>query len=113
MAKIRKDYKCSFGSVMIPSPKFFKLLALNKLTWTNRKLVNGCFVYGFKDGHIVTTHDPLTGAPANPVHNFKPLIGTAGNVGVEGTKAFRDRVAKFLKRNTTHIGYDPSERRHV
>lgn len=105
--RLRRDYLCGFEETVIEAPKFAKLLALNKLTFTNRKLIDGKFVWGFADGYIVTTNDPLTGTYMN---NDRTDIGVAGNVGVQGTKKFRDRVAKFLKRNAISETYNPKFR---
>ncbi len=85
-------------------------MALNELKWTQRKNENGAFVFGFKHGHIVTSTDPLTG---EHMDGGAPEIGVAGSIGVEGTKAFRDRVAKFLKRNADYKRYDKSERKFI
>jgi len=100
--KQRKDYQCGFEEAVIEAPKFAKLLALNKLTFTNRKLMDGKFVWGFADGYIVTTNCPLTGTFMNGTRSDR---GIAGNVGVTGTKKFRDRVAKFFKRNSISTAY--------
>lgn len=108
--KQKRDYQCGFKEVSIEAPAFAKLLALNKLTWTNRKKINNAIVWGFEDGHIVTTNDPLTGINAD---GHQVGIGIAEDVGVEGTKSFRDRVAKFFKRNATFVNYHGGSRRFV
>lgn len=105
--RLRRDYRCGFEDAVIEAPKFAKLLALNGLTFTNRKLVDGKFIWGFADGYIVTTNDPLTGTYMN---NQRTNRGVAGNVGVQGTKKFRDRVAKFLKRNAISETYNSTSR---
>jgi hypothetical protein len=94
--RVKKTYQCGVGEAVIEAPKFAKLLALNTLRFTNRKLENGAFVWGFDEGYIVTSNDPLTGTFMD---GRRTQIGVAGAVGVTGTKSFRDRVAKFLKRN--------------
>lgn len=108
----KKSYECGFKNTVIESPDFFKLLKLNGLTWTNRKVENNAFVWGFGDGYVVTTINPLTGE-----HRIgggtRTTIGFAGEVGVSGTKAFRDRVAKFLKRNAEFKSYDPKMRSFI
>jgi len=106
----QKTYECGFDAATIEAPKFFELLSLNGLQWTNRKTENGAFVWGCKDGYIVTENCPLTGS-----HRRISAItkNYAGSVGVTGTKAFRDRVAKFLKRNAKSHGYAPSTRLFV
>lgn len=101
--RLKKDYECGVEEAVIEAPKFAKLLALNKLTFTNRKLIDGKFVWGFKDGYIVTTNCPLTGIFMS---DKRTQIGVAGAVGVVGTKSFRDRVAKFLKRNAILTNYN-------
>lgn len=103
-------FQCSFKNLYIEPPAFGKLLALNGLAWTNRKKVNGSYVWGFEDGHIVTTNCPLTG---NSAKGKLTNIGFAQDVGVEGTKSFRDRVAKFLKRNGTFNEFVGDQRRYV
>lgn len=110
--KLKRDYQCGFDNLTIEAPLFAKLLALNVLRWTNRKTENGAFVWGFDDGHIVTYADPLTGASAYNSGSAGD-IGFANEVGVEGTKSFRDRVAKFLKRNAAFQEFDPSTRRFI
>jgi hypothetical protein len=108
----RRDYECGFTETVIEAPKFAKLLALNTLRFTNRKTLTGEFVWGFDEGYIVTTNDPLTGNYKQPV-NMHLQIGVAGDIGVVGTKSFRDRVAKFLKRNALSADFDGSTRRYV
>jgi hypothetical protein len=110
--KQAKTYQCGFDLTDISAPKFFKLLALNRLTWTNRKIDGGAFVWGFKDGHIVTANNPLSGDYCKP-NQREPEIGYASYIGVEGTKAFRDRVAKFIKRNGESKDYDPKRRQFI
>ena len=108
----KKQYECGFDLTNIPATKFFKLLKLNDLSWTNRKTESGAFVWGFKDGHIVTGNNPLTGEYRDG--NRSPEIGYASYIGVVGTKSFRDRVAKFIKRNATDIkDYDPKTRQFI
>jgi hypothetical protein len=116
--KIKKTYKAGFDLTEIGAMNFFKLLKLNKLTYTNRKLdrVNSGynpFVWGFKDGHIVTNNDPLTGTYANARHRAHE-IGYASYIGIEGTKSFRDRVVKFIKRNAVYIkDYSKNKRDYI
>lgn len=111
--KNARDWKCGFDLTDIGAPEFFRLLKLNNLTWTNRKSDSGVYVWGFADGHIVTGNDPLTGNFRN-VGQRDPQIGYASYIGVEGTKAFRDRVAKFIKRNAKYVkGYDKNERSYI
>ena len=109
----RKDYEFGAEGTVIEAPKFAKLLALNTLRYTNRKSVDGAFVWGFKDGHIVTSNDPLTGTHQCGADNGRECIGVAGNIGVVGTKSFRDRVAKFLKRNAVMENFDGGVRRFI
>lgn len=112
MKKI-KEYNCGFDLTDIGLKEFIKLLKLNDLTWTNRKKDSGAYVWGFKDGHIVTGNCPLTGNYSNPAHR-EPEIGYASYIGVTGTKSFRDRVVKFIKRNAKYIkGYDPKQRSYI
>lgn len=107
----QKQYECGFDLTEIPATKFFKLLALNKLKWTNRKKENGAYVWGFDEGYIVTCNDPLTGNYYNNARD--PEIGYASYIGVTGSKSFRDRVAKFIKRNANYKDYDPKQRSFV
>lgn len=109
----RKDYECGFTDTVIEAPKFAKLLALNTLRFTNRKSLTGEFVWGFDDGYIVTTNDPLTGNYMQHAIGLGLQIGVAGDVGVVGTKSFRDRVAKFFKRNALSEDFDGSTRKYV
>lgn len=109
----KKTYKCGFDLTDIGAPEFFKLLKLNNLKWTNRKIDSGAFVWGFKDGYVVTGNCPLTGEFRQPSQRERE-IGYASYIGVEGSKAFRDRVAKFIKRNAKHVkGYDPKQRSYI
>lgn len=108
--KAKKEYQCGFDLTDIPATKFFKLLKLNELTWTNRKNDSGAFVWGFKDGYIVTGNNPLTGEYMRP-NQREFEIGYASYIGVQGTKAFRDRVAKFIRRNATSIKEFDGKRR--
>jgi hypothetical protein len=108
--KQKRTYEFGAREVVIEAPAFAKLLALNKLAYTNRKLVNGAFVWGFEDGHIVTTNCPLTGTYMN---DTRTLMGVAGDIGVVGTKSFRDRVAKFLKRNAILDNYNAKQREFI
>jgi hypothetical protein len=105
-----ETFQCSFKELHIEPPAFAKLLALNGLAWTNRKKMNNSFVWGFEDGHIVTTNCPLTG---NNSDGHQLNIGFAEDVGVEGTKSFRDRVAKFMKRHATFNEFYGNTRRFV
>ena len=105
--RIKKQYECGAHEVVIEAPKFAKLLALNTLRFTNRKLANGAFVWGFDDGYIVTSNCPLTGTFMD---GSRTEIGVAGAMGVKGTKSFRDRVAKFLKRNAIIDTFHASDR---
>lgn len=107
------DWECGFDLTEIGAPEFFKLLKLNRLTWTNRKSDSGAYVWGFPEGHIVTANCPLTGNYYKPEHR-DPEIGYASYIGVKGTKNFRDRVAKFIKRNAKYIkGYDKNRRSYI
>lgn len=111
--KNTKKYECGFDLTEISVKKFFKLLKLNNLTWTNRKKEYGAYVWGFEDGYIVTGNDPLTGNYRVP-QDRAVEIGYASYIGVKGNKSFRDRVAKFIKRNATYIkGYNPKEREYI
>ena len=105
--RVNKNYKCGVGEAVIETPKFAKLLGLNTLRFTNRKLANGAFVWGFDDGYIVTSNDPFTGTFMD---GSRTQIGVMGAVGVQGTKSFRDRVAKFLKRNAIMDTFLKSDR---
>jgi hypothetical protein len=98
-------YEGGFRYLQIEPPAFAQLLALNELKWTNRKNGSGNFVWGFEDGHIVATNDPLTGT-SRLGHQY--VIGLADNVGIVGTRAFRDRIVKFLKQNASYSAYHPS-----
>jgi hypothetical protein len=102
------SFQCGFRNLYIEPPQFGKLLSQNDLSYTNRTLVNNEFLWGFEDGYIVTTNDPLMGTSAD---GSQTNIGYAENVGVEGTEEFRDRVTKFLKRHAYFNDFDPSFRR--
>lgn len=106
----RKDYQLGVQEAVIEAPKFAKLLSLNTLRYTNRKLANGAFVWGFDDGHIVTSNCPLTGIFMD---GKRTQIGVAGAIGVVGTKSFRDRVAKFLKRNAIMENFNGKQRTFI
>jgi hypothetical protein len=112
MSKLLYDtnYQCGFDLTNISARAFFKLLTINKLQWTQRKLGSGAYVWGFKEGYIVTGNCPLTGNYARPELRDHE-IGYASYIGVQGTKAFRDRVAKFIRHNATQIKeYDKNRR---
>lgn len=110
---MKKTYECGFDLTNISAKAWVKLLGLNGLTWSNRKLDSGAFVWGFKDGHIVTANNPITSEYCRSECR-SPEIGYASYIGVTGTKAFRDRVAKFIKRNAKHIKeYDPKSRQFI
>jgi hypothetical protein len=108
-----KKYECGFDLTDIGVKNFIKLLKLNDLKWTQRKKDGGAYVWGFDDGHIVTNNDPLTGNYSDPTVR-EPEIGYASYIGVVGSKSFRDRVAKFIKRNAEYIkDYDPKKRSYI
>lgn len=103
---VSKQYECGFDLTDIGLKNFIKLLKLNDLKWTNRKKESGAYVWGFNDGYIVTGNCPLTGNFRSP-GSRESEIGYASYIGVKGNKSFRDRVAKFIKRNAEYVkGYD-------
>lgn len=111
--KKQKQYECGFDLTDIGVKNFIKLLKLNDLKWTQRKKDSGAYVWGFDDGYIVTGNDPLTGNYSDPSRR-EPELGYASYIGVKGTKSFRDRVAKFIKRNAEYIkDYDPKTRQFI
>ena len=111
--KVDKIYECGFDLTEIGLKNFIKLLKLNDLKWTQRKKESGAYVWGFSDGYIVTGNCPLTGNYSHPEMR-EAEIGYASYIGVKGNKSFRDRVAKFIKRNATYIkGYDPKTRQFI
>lgn len=113
MKKVSKQYECGFDLTEIGLKNFIKLLKLNDLKWTNRKKEYGSYVWGFNDGYIVTGNCPLTGNYSRPEMR-QPEIGYASYIGVKGTKSFRDRVAKFIKRNAVYIkDYDAKKRSYI
>jgi len=108
-----KQYECGFDLTEIGLGNWINLIKRYDLRWTNRKTDTGAYVWGFPEGYIVTGNDPLSGNYSDPTVRL-PEKGYASYIGVKGTKAFRDKVAKFIKRNAEYIkGYNPKRREYI
>ena len=111
--KQKQEFECGFDLTNIDAIKFFKLLTKYKLTYTRRKLDGGAYVWGFKNGHIVTANDPLQGNYCRP-EGREPEIGYASYIGITGTKAFCLSVSKYIKKNASYIKeFDPKRRQFI
>jgi hypothetical protein len=105
-------YNAGLDLSSIAVKDWLKLLTLNGgLQWTNRKH-DGCFVFGFKSGYIVTCNEPLGGEYYRTGLRSSE-IGYLSYVGITGTKRFRNKTLKFLLKHTEHKDYNATEREYV
>ena len=80
--------------VLTVKPKHWtRLLASNHgLKWTNIKKDTKELVYGFDDGYLVASCDPITGL------QDKLDIGNVGTLRIVGSNAFRKSISGYIKR---------------
>lgn len=106
-----KRYKdcteAGFDLTSISAMKWFKMLTRYDLTYTQRKSSydgkpTGGFVWGFKDGHIVTANNPLHGDYSHAGQR-EPEIGYASYIGITGTKSFVRKVRAYIKKHASDI----------
>lgn len=108
-----------FDLTSVPAMKWFEMLKRYNMQYTNRKLdkmegqpTYGAFVWGFKDGHIVTGNNPLTGEYYIPGRR-DPEIGYCSYIGITGTRAFVRKVKRFIKKHAEYIKDESSRREFI
>lgn len=96
-----------FDLTSVPAMKWFEMLKRYDIQYTNRKTDKftgkdtAGFVWGFKDGHIVTANNPLHGDYCTGSRD--PEIGYCSYIGITGTKAFVRKVKAYIKKHAEYI----------
>ena len=119
-----EEAEAGFDLTEISAMAWYNLLVKEKMIYTNRKKdkdfltgeVNeykGAFVYGFKEGHIVTNNEPLFGTYSNPIAR-QIEMGYASYIGITGTKAFVRRVCRYINKHASYVKeFNPKRRQFI
>lgn len=102
-----------FDLTNVPAMKWFEMLKRYDMQYTNRKTdpFNLGYVWGFKDGHIVTANNPLHGDYCNGTR--APEIGYCSYIGITGTRAFVRKVKRFIKKHAEFIKDEAPRREFI
>jgi hypothetical protein len=108
--------ECGFDLTSMPAMKWFQMLVRYQLQYTNRKRDRaegpGAFVWGFRDGHIVTGNDPLQGSYyIEGARDAEP--GYCSYIGVTGTRAFVRKVRAYIRRHADYIKEESARREYI
>lgn len=119
-----EEAQAGFDLTEISAMAWYNLLVKEGMIYTNRKrdkdiltgevnAYNGAFVYGFKEGHIVTNNEVLFGTYSNPTARSIE-IGYASYIGITGTKAFVNRVCRYINKHASYVkDFDPKKRQFI
>jgi len=106
-----------FDLTSMPAMKWFEMLKRYDMQYTNRKRdgsssvgtgdgrQGGAFVWGFRDGHIVT------GSSAG--EHREPEQGYAGYIGITGTRAFVRKVKAYIRKHAECIKDEAPSRQFI
>lgn len=111
--------KYGFDLTDMPAMKWFAMLQRYGLTYVQRKTDvsftgerGGPFVWGFKDGHIVTGNNPLHGDYMYASQRSHD-IGYCSYIGITGTRAFVRKVKAYIRKHAGYIKDESDGRRFI
>jgi len=117
IARYKDCTEYGFDLTSMPAMRWWEMLKRYDMQYTQRKQnkysgkADGGFVWGFRDGHIVTANNPLHGDYCDGVREAE--IGYCSYIGITGTKAFVRKVKAYIKRHATDIKDEAPGRRFI
>lgn len=123
---LQRYQKCTeygFDLTSMPAMKWWEMCVRYGLQYTNRKIEGGgstgtrdgrqggAFVWGFRDGHIVTGNNPLHGDYCRGTR--EPEMGYCSYIGITGTPAFVRKVKAYIRKHAEYIKDEAPSRQFI